>query len=86
MITVEFYGIPRARAGVASIKIEAATIGDAINSLAEQFSELARDCFSGQQLKVGYLANVNGSQFTTDPSQPLSEGDSLLIMSADSGG
>ena len=86
MITVEFYGIPRARAGVESIELAAETIGDAVDSLASQFPELAQECFAGQQLKPGYLANINGATFTTNPEQPLSEGDSLLIMSADSGG
>ncbi|MBM80400.1 MAG: hypothetical protein CMJ78_07375 [Planctomycetaceae bacterium] len=86
MIRVEFYGIARARAGVAQVDIEAATLGAAVNLLGQKFPDLASECFQGQQLRSGYLANINGQQFTTDASHQLLDGDNLLILSADAGG
>jgi hypothetical protein len=37
-------------------------------------------------LKPGYLANVGGRSFITDPRHPLRPQDPVLILSADAGG
>lgn len=86
-VRIEFYGIPRQRAGVASIEVDAATVGAALQEAAELLPHFASDCLDGRgRLRAGYLANRNGQAFTTNPEEPLQSGDSLLILSADVGG
>lgn len=85
-VHVEFYGIPRQRAGVDGVKVEARDLGAALAMLTTAVPSFARACLEQGRLKSGYVANLNGQAFTTDPRTPLAEGDSLLILSADAGG
>jgi molybdopterin converting factor small subunit len=85
-VHVEFFGIPRQRAGVVETTAAGARLGDVLADLAGRFPQLAEACLDGQQLQAGYVANVNGQAFVTDPATPLLPGDSLLILSADAGG
>jgi molybdopterin converting factor small subunit len=90
-ITVEFYGIPRQRAGMASCAVEGATLGQALASLAGRCPALAAACFSGDETKgyalhESYSANINGERFVRDPAAALEPGDTLLILSTDAGG
>lgn len=86
MVRVEFYGIPRSRAGVDAIDVAAGSLGDVLRNLVERLPTFADECVAGNALKTGYLACVNGTQFTTDTEKTLHDGDSLLILSADVGG
>lgn len=87
VIHVEFYAIPRRRAGVTEFPVEADTLRAACRALRERFPRFAATCLDDEdRLKPGCLANVNGRTFTRDPDAPLSEGDRLLILSADVGG
>lgn len=85
-VHIEFYGIPRQRAGVGTVDVEARTLGDALHALTEQLPNFARACLANGRLQPGYLANINGDRFTSDPATPLKEGDAVLILSADVGG
>jgi molybdopterin converting factor small subunit len=86
-VRVEFYGIPRERAGVEAIELRGpATLGQALAMLRGRLPGLAASCLDDDRLKSGYLANVNGERFTTDPAAILRPGDALLILSADAGG
>jgi molybdopterin converting factor small subunit len=85
-VRVEFFGLARRHAGCASIDVEAATLGEAIARVGEALPDVASTCFTGQSLSSGYLANVNGTEFTRDPESKLEPGDSLLILSTDMGG
>jgi molybdopterin converting factor small subunit len=85
-ICVEFYGIPKQRAGVDAINVEAATLGAAFLQLSEQLPQFAVACLAGGRLQPSFLANINGENFTTDPQTPLEPGDTVLILSADAGG
>lgn len=85
-VTFEFFGIPRQRAGRASIEIEAATLGEGLRALGEQLPEFAAACLADGNLQNGYLASHNGRTFTRDPALELHPGDSILILSADPGG
>ncbi|MFQ5733722.1 MAG: MoaD/ThiS family protein, partial [Planctomycetaceae bacterium] len=67
-------------------EIEAGSLREACLALERRFPELADDCLNDGALKAGYLANVNGAEFTTDPHRTLRDGDTLLILSADVGG
>jgi sulfur-carrier protein len=85
-VTVELFGIPRERAGVSSTTAEAARLGELFRALAAPFPRLAEACFDGDRLRTGYIANLNGERFVSDPATPLADGDAVLILSADAGG
>jgi sulfur-carrier protein len=85
-VRVEFYGIARRRAGVAAVEVTAATLGEVIDQLQRELPALAAACFAEGKLQPGFLANVNGQEFTSRRETPLQEGDAVLILSADAGG
>jgi molybdopterin converting factor small subunit len=82
---VEFLGIPRQRAGVSELEIEAATLGQALGALATRLPGF-RDLLAGRALHPSIAANLNGDEFISDPETPLADDDHLLILSADAGG
>lgn len=85
-VTIEFFGVPRQRAGTERVEIEAGSLGQALAVLSERFEGMAESCFDGNRLRPGYVANLNGDRFVSEPDTPLADGDSLLILSADAGG
>ena len=68
------------------VAAESARLGDILLALAVRFPELSATCFDGDRLRAGYIANVDGKRFITDPTAPVCRGESLLILSADAGG
>jgi molybdopterin converting factor small subunit len=82
---VEFLGIPRERAGVSELEVEAATLGQLIGTLATRCPGLAA-LITADRLHPSITANLNGDEFVSDPSQPLAAHDRLIILSADAGG
>ena len=89
-IRVELYGIPRQRAETDTVLVQVGSkpvrLADVLRDLAARYPELAAACFDGERLQSGYVANIGGERFVTDPETTLRAGDSLLIMSADAGG
>jgi molybdopterin converting factor small subunit len=82
---VEFLGVPRKRAGVSEIEVQADTLGQLLGILAARipsFSEL----INVDQLHPAFIANLNGERFISDPQTPFRQDDSVLILSADAGG
>ena len=82
---VEFLGIPRQRAGLSELEIEASTLGQLLGTLAAQCPAL-RDLITTDGLHPSIVANLNGDQFVSDLKTPLAEDDRVLILSADAGG
>jgi molybdopterin converting factor small subunit len=85
-VRIEFFGIPRHRAGVPEMEVEAATLGDALREMRRRLPQLDQVCLADGRLGAGYLANLNGRNFVSDPATPLADGDSLLVLSSDAGG
>jgi molybdopterin converting factor small subunit len=85
-VRVEFFGIPRERAGTAATTARGSTLGAALVDLGARFPRLAQTCLDGPRLKAGTIANLNGARFVSDPRTPLAEGDAVLLLSADAGG
>jgi molybdopterin converting factor small subunit len=85
-IRVEFFGIPRERAGVALAEAQGARLGDVLLDLADQFPKWAEACLDERQLRPGFVANLAGQEFVTDAETAIADGDTLLILSADAGG
>jgi molybdopterin converting factor small subunit len=82
---VEFFGIPRQRAGMANTELEAKTLGQMFSNLVNQFPALA-DVIDKDRLRPSFVANLNGDCFVTDPGTRLTSDDCVLILSADAGG
>ena len=85
-VEVEFFGVPRQRAGVAQVTARGESLGDVLADLEQKMPGLAPDCIHQGRLQTGFTANLNGNQFVTDPDTPLTEGQVILILSADAGG
>ncbi len=85
-VRVEFFGLARSRSGIEAADLNAATLGDAVELLTDQFPALAETCFSGGTISSHWLFNLNGREFTRDNSTRLADGDVLLLLSADAGG
>lgn len=85
-VTVELFGIPRARAGVAQTVVSGETLGEVLLALAQRYPALSETCLDGAQLRDGYIVNLGGQRFVRDPLTSLSPGDVILLLSQDSGG
>jgi molybdopterin converting factor small subunit len=82
---VEFLGIPRERAGISALEIEADTLGQALERLGSRLPGLCALITAGG-LHPSVVANLNGDRFVSDLATPLAGDDHLLILSADAGG
>lgn len=85
-VAVEFFGIPRARAGVARTSAVGSNVGDILADLAKKFPPLSETCIDGRSLRPGFIVNLSAERFVTSPDTPLSEGDTVLLLSLDAGG
>lgn len=85
-VRVELFGICRERAGAAEVDASGHSLGEVLNELGARYPRLAADCIEGGSLRPGYIANLRGERFVSDPATPLDEGDWLLLMSIDAGG
>ncbi len=82
---VEFLGVPRQRAGVAELVIEAETLGQLLTTLSDRLPSLS-ELIVGDRLHPAFVANLNGDEFISDPATALGAHDYVLILSADAGG
>jgi molybdopterin converting factor small subunit len=85
-VAVEFFGIPRARAGLAQTSAVGANLGDVLADLAAKFPSLGETCIKGRSLRPGFIVNLGAERFVTLPETPLREGDTVLLLSLDAGG
>ena len=81
---VEFLGVPRERAGIDEIDVQADNLGRLLEKLARMpgLAELIAD----DRLHPSLAASLNGDRFISDPATPLGDDDHVLILSADAGG
>ncbi len=86
MVVIELYGIPRLRAGRDALEVEARSLGEALRALGARCPALAPAVVDGERLGPSYLVAVNGRQLTADPATPLTDGDVVVLLSADAGG
>ena len=84
-VTVEFYGVPRQRAGRAELTVDADTAAAALARVAAACPELGGLVTDGRLAPL-YLLSVDGERFVADLAEPLPAGTRLLLLSADAGG
>jgi molybdopterin converting factor small subunit len=85
-ITIELFGMPRAKAGVRELVVSAGTIGEALAKVIEKCPALADVVNADGKLTPQYLLSLDGKRFVSDVLQPLQPGDRLLLLSSDAGG
>lgn len=85
-ITIELFGMPRARAGKTELVVSASTVAEALAEVINACPKLADVLQPDGSLSSQYLVSLNGQSFVADLSQSLRLGDRLLLLSADAGG
>jgi hypothetical protein len=83
---VEFFGIPRQRAGRAAINVEGATAAEALAAVERACPHLAGLLRANGKLSPHYLLSIGGQRFVHDLGEALRPGERLLLLSADAGG
>jgi molybdopterin converting factor small subunit len=86
MVTVEFFGIPRQRAGRAELVVRANTVADVMASIKRACPGLADLVEGDGELAPHYLLSLDGTGFVKDLRQVLEPGTRVLLLSADAGG
>lgn len=85
-VCVEFFGVPRLRAGVATCAVQARTAGDAMRAVSVELPTLSRDVLANGWVAPAFLLSLNGERFVTDRNIKLCPGDRLILLAADAGG
>jgi molybdopterin converting factor small subunit len=85
-VTVEFFGVPRQKAGRTELKVRARTIGEALAAIEKNCPRMKGLTHEDGRLSPHYLISVNGGEFTADVGKKLDAGCRLLLLSADAGG
>jgi molybdopterin converting factor small subunit len=83
-VRVEFYGLARLRAGVAELAVDAETVKAALTAASAACPGLR--VMNGTGVSPEFLVSLNGVKFVPELDEPLSGGESLLILGADAGG
>jgi hypothetical protein len=85
-VTVEFFGIPRLRAGRSELIIAAATIAELLATVERECPGLTGLRRPDGRLSPQYLLSIDGRRFVTDVAESLGTGERVLLLSADAGG
>ncbi|MCS6852369.1 MAG: MoaD/ThiS family protein [Gemmataceae bacterium] len=85
-IIVEFYGIPRRRAGRSELEVWAGTVGEALAAVERACPGLSGLIGPDGRLAPHYLLSADGRRFGLALSEPVRDGERLLLLSADAGG
>lgn len=89
-ILVEFYGVPRLRAGVAQLSVlegrEQASLGEVLREVAVRLPDFAESCLNQNQLKETFIASIDGQHFAGSDETTVEKDQSVLLLSTDAGG
>jgi molybdopterin converting factor small subunit len=83
---VEFFGVPRQRAGRSELVVPASTIADTLMEVGRACPALNDLVQAGGKLAPHYALSLNGQRFLRNLDHVLAPGDRLLVLSADAGG
>jgi hypothetical protein len=85
-VIVEFFGVPRLRAGQATLAVAPGTAAAVLAAVERACPALAGLLRPDGRLAPHYLLSLDGREFVTDLSLVLSPGTRVLLLSADAGG
>jgi hypothetical protein len=85
-VVVEFYGMARARAGRAELRLPAESPREALQAVTRACPVLSDVWAADGKLARHYLLSLDGERFLTDLDEPLPAGVRLLLLSAEAGG
>jgi molybdopterin-guanine dinucleotide biosynthesis protein A len=85
-VRIELYEVARRAAGVASVDVEARTLGDALRELGQRLPALEGRVVRDGRLAPHWRASVDGKVFVEDPLTPLADGTNIVLVSALAGG
>jgi hypothetical protein len=86
LVTVEFFGIPRQRAGRAELRLPARTVAELLEGVERACPGLAGLRQADGRLAPHYLLSRDGEQFVSEVHQEVRPGERWLLLSADVGG
>ena len=86
LLTVEFYGIPRQRAGRTELTVAAGSLATVLTAVEEGCPRLNDLHGAGGAVSPHYRISLDGQRFLTDVDEILPAGSHVLIRSADAGG
>ena len=94
-VKVEFFGVPRLRAGVSETKVECPSevisLGTLLEVLSKRFPGFGQQCIetndSGDcKLKRSIIANIDGEAFVKSSATEIRTDQTIMILSSDAGG
>ncbi len=85
-VVVEFFGIPRQRAGKADLTLQAATVAELLTALEAHCPGLRGLRRPDGSLTPHYLLSIDGRRFVGRGDEAVPEGAHVLLLSADAGG
>lgn len=85
-VVVEFFGMPRQRAGCAELTVPASSLSEALAQVERLCPGLRGLRRPDGTLAPYYLVSIDGREFVRDMEKPLSPGTHILLLSADAGG
>jgi sulfur-carrier protein len=86
-VIVEFYGIPRLRAGRSELRLASGTVAEVLEAIETACPGLWQLTQPDGRLLPHYLLSLDGQAFLhDDPHYRLQSGQRLLLLSADVGG
>ncbi len=83
-VVVEFYGIPRQRAGRAELAVPAGTLGEVLTAVERACPELQLRYKEG--IAPHLRISIEGGRFVSELGEMIEPGSRVLILSADVGG
>jgi molybdopterin converting factor small subunit len=85
-VTVELFGVPRLRAGVASLTLEGTSVREVLLALGVRCPALEGTALHDGAPLPAYRVALNGDLAPVSPDRALRDGDVLLLMAAEAGG
>jgi hypothetical protein len=85
-VTIELYGIPRVRAGLAQLVVPAGTLREALRAAEHACPGLGRLVRNDGRLDPQFLLSIDGRRFVMSLEEAVLPGERLLLLSADAGG
>jgi len=85
-VIVEFFGIPRLRAGHVELAVAPGRVMDVLAELRARCPGLSDLLTHEGRLSPHYLLSLDGGEFLLDLRRELTSGQRILLLSADAGG